>query len=89
MPNAINSGDQLTITIDDVLNPPLAGSYDLVLGGTAAISGPAVTAPCFPQANTAYPDAGLVNFSGTVYLFAGGHAFGIPSPTVLAVRPGQ
>ena len=84
VPNAINSGDQLTITIDDVLNPPLAGSYDLVLGGTAAISGPAVTAPVFPQANTAYPDAGLVNFSGTVYLFAGGHAFGIPSPTVLA-----
>jgi hypothetical protein len=83
VPNAINSGDQLTVTIDDVLNPPSAGSYYLTLGGTASIAGPAVTAPVFPEANTAYPDAGLVNFSGTVYLFAGGHAFGIPTPTVL------
>ena len=84
VPNAINSGDQLTITIDDVLNPPLAGSYDLVLGGTAAIAGPAVTSPVFPTANVAYPDAGIVNFSGTYYLFVGGHAFGIPTLTVLS-----
>jgi hypothetical protein len=74
----------LTITIDDVLNPPLAGSYDLVFGGSAAIAGPAVTSPVFPTANVAYPDAGIVNFSGTFYLFAGGHAFGIPTLTVLS-----
>ena len=83
VPNAINSGDMLTITVDGVINPPLAGSYTLSSRNTD-IAGPAVTAPVFPQANTAYPDAGLVNFSGTVYLFAGGHAFGIPTPTVLA-----
>ncbi len=52
--------------------------------GNTNIAGPAVTAPVFPQGNTAYPDGGLVNFSGTIYLFAGQHAFGIPTPTVLA-----
>jgi hypothetical protein len=82
VPNAINSGDMLTITVDGVINPPLAGSYSLAIGNSN-VAGPAVTAPVFPQGNTAYPDAGLVNFSGTVYLFAGGHAFGIPTPTVL------
>jgi hypothetical protein len=83
VPNAINSGDMLTITVDGVINPPLSGSYSLSVAN-ADIAQPAVTAPVFPQANTAYPDAGLVNFSGTVYLFAGGHPFGIPTPAVLA-----
>ena len=77
VPNAINSGDQLTITIDGVINPPLAGSAYFLTLTNVDISGPAVTAPVFPQGNTAYPDAGLVNFSGTIYLFAGGHPFRI------------
>jgi hypothetical protein len=83
VPNAINSGDMLTITVDGVINPPLSGSYSLTVSN-ADFAAPAVTAPVFPEANTAYPDAGLVNFSGTIYLFAGGHAFGIPTPAVLA-----
>ncbi len=83
VPNAILSGDMLTITVDGVINPPLAGSYSIAIGNTN-VAGPAVTSPVFPQGNTAYPDGGLVNFSGTIYLFAGGHAFGIPTPAVLA-----
>ena len=50
VPNAINSGDMLTITIDGVINPPLAGSYSIAIGN-ANIAGPAVTAPVFPQGN--------------------------------------
>ncbi len=38
-----------------------------------------------------YPNSALINFAGTIYVFAGGHAFGIPTPTVLnkirAVNP--
>ena len=50
LPNTINSGDMLTITISDVLNPPLAGSYVLSLGGTAAIAAPPVVAYTIPGA---------------------------------------
>ncbi len=83
VPNAINSGDMLTITINDVLNPPLAGSYTINLGNSN-IAGPAVTSPVFPMGNVSYPDGGIVNFSGTYYLFAGQHPFGIPTLAVLS-----
>ncbi len=82
VPNAINSGDMLTITINGVINPPLAGSYTIVIGN-GNVAGPAVTSPVFPTGNVSYPDGGIVNFSGTYYLFAGGHAFGIPTLAVL------
>ena len=55
VPNAINSGDQLTITIDDVTNPPLAGSYSLSIAN-ADIAGPApvpFTIPGAPLVGTA------------------------------------
>jgi hypothetical protein len=80
VPNAINSGDLLTITVSDVVNPS-SGAYTMGVGGL--ISGPSAVAP-FPGANVAYPNGAIVNFSGTFYLFAGGHAFGIPTQTVLA-----
>ena len=38
----------------------------------------------FPKANATYPNSALINFAGTIYVFAGGHAFGIPTPTVLS-----
>ena len=83
VPNAINSGDMLTFTIDDVINPPLAGNYAMgIINGN--IAGPAVTAPIFPDGNVTNPDGGIVNYSGTDYLFAGQHAFGIPTPAVLS-----
>jgi hypothetical protein len=64
-----------------MINPTGAGSYTETLTGN--VQGPTVVAPSFPQANVSYPDGAIVNFSGTDYLFAGGHAFGIPTPAVL------
>ena len=46
------------------------------------MGGPNAVAP-FPQANSTFPNGALINFSGTIYVFAGGHPFGIPTPTVL------
>jgi hypothetical protein len=83
VPNTINSGDVFTVTVQDIINPPTSSSSESVtLQG--AVSGPAVTEPAFPGASVSYPDGGVVNFSGTYYLFAGGHAFGIPTLAVLA-----
>jgi|GEM_PF-961079 predicted RNA-binding protein with TRAM domain len=79
-PNNINSGDALTITIEDVINPSTASSdYNITLTGNV---GEATTA-VFPNTATSYPNGAIVNFSGTFYVFAGGHAFGVPSPKVL------
>ncbi|HUC12910.1 MAG TPA: hypothetical protein VMS00_00525 [Acidimicrobiales bacterium] len=81
VPNALTAGDIISITINDVINPTGAGSYSISLTGN--LQGPTVVAPSFPQANVTYPDGAIVNFSGTDYLFAGGHAFGIPTVAVL------
>ena len=48
VPNAINENDMLTITIDDVINPPLSGSYSLAIVNPD-LAGPAITAPVFPD----------------------------------------
>ena len=56
LPNAINIGDQLTITIDAVINPPLAGSSYSLSVANADIAGPAVvpfTIPGVPIIGTA------------------------------------
>jgi hypothetical protein len=81
VPNALTAGDIISITVNDAINPTGAGSYSLSLVGN--VQGPTVVAPSFPQANVTYPDGAIVNFSGTDYLFAGGHAFGIPTVAVL------
>jgi len=81
VPNALTAGDIISITVNDVINPTGAGSYSISLVGN--LQGPAVVSPSFPQANVTYPDGAIVNFSGTDYLFAGGHAFGIPTVAVL------
>ncbi len=49
---------------------------------TGNLTGPSAIAP-FPLANSTFPNGALINFSGPIYVFAGGHAFGIPSPTAL------
>jgi hypothetical protein len=82
VPNALTAGDIISITVNDMINPTGAGSYTETLTGN--VQGPTVIAPSFPQANITYPDGAIVNFSGTDYLFAGGHAFGIPTPAVLS-----
>jgi hypothetical protein len=82
VPNAdIVSGDLLTLSIADVVNPSGAGSYTITFG--SSVTGPSVIAP-FPQADVTYPNGSIIDFSGTDYLFAGGHAFGIATPTLLA-----
>jgi hypothetical protein len=81
VPNALTAGDIVSITINDAINPTGAGSYSISLVGN--VQGPAVVSPSFPQADVTYPDGAIVNFSGTDYVFAGGHAFGIPTPAVL------
>jgi hypothetical protein len=79
-PNNINSGDALTITIEDVINPSTASStYNITLAGDVGQA----TVAAFPDANVTYPNGAIVNFSGTFYVFAGGHAFGVPTPKVL------
>jgi hypothetical protein len=81
-PNTVNSGDLLTLTIADVINPSTSSSSD-TLTLTGDVAGQTGIAP-FPSANVTYPNGSLVNFGGTIYVFAGGHAFGIATPTVLS-----
>ena len=80
-PNNITSGDLLTITASDVINPSSSSSTDTItLSG--AVSGQTGVAP-FPHANLTYPNGSIVNWNGTDYVFAGGHPFGIATPTLL------
>ncbi len=88
-PNAIAKGDVLTITVMTVINPstPSSGYQLTIFGPVTAATGVGT----FPHANVTFPNSALINFAGTIYVFAGGHAFGIPTPTVLnkirAVNP--
>jgi hypothetical protein len=82
VPHAINAGDDLSLTIEDVINPSSASAgYSITLLGD--VTGPAPVAP-FPQANVSYPSSAVVNFGGTDYVFAGGRPFGIASPAGLS-----
>lgn len=81
VPNNINSGDALSLTILTVINPSTASStYTVSFGGN--VSGPAARA-AVPASNLTYPNGGIVNFSGTLYVFAGGRAFGIAGQSQL------
>jgi hypothetical protein len=78
IPNDISDGDRVSLTVQDVFNPSTAGNYTIsITGNLTSLPGP----PAFPDANVAYPDAAIVAFRGTLYVFAGGHAFGVASPT--------
>ncbi len=81
VPNSINSGDQLTLTIQDVINPTTASSgYTISLVGN--VNGPTAVA-AFPHANVTYSNGAIVSYSGTHYVFAGGRAFGISTAAAL------
>ena len=84
VPSSINAGDNLSLTVEDVVNPSLASSaYTITLVGN--VTGPAATTlPAFPGAGLSYPNGALVSFAGTVYVMAGGHAFGIPNQADMA-----
>jgi hypothetical protein len=85
VPHTINGGDTLSITIEDAFNPGTAGFYTISLAG--AVTGSS-TGLVFPGAGVTYPDGALLSFVGTLYVFAGGHAFGVPSPVVAAAVEG-
>jgi hypothetical protein len=40
--------------------------------------------PPFPSANVSYPNGAIISFGGTHFVFAGGRAFGIATPAILA-----
>jgi hypothetical protein len=78
VPNDISDGDRVSLTVHDVFNPGTPGNYTLsITGNLTSLPGP----PQFPDANVSYPDAAILSFPGTLYVFAGGHAFGVASPT--------
>jgi hypothetical protein len=78
VPRDVSNGDRVSLTVQDVFNPGAPGNYTIsVMGNLTSLPGP----PQFPDANVAYPDAAIVSFPGTLYVFAGGHAFGVASPT--------
>jgi hypothetical protein len=78
VPNDVSEGDRVSLTVQDVFNPGTPGDYTISISGNlTSLPGP----PQFPDANVAYPDAAIVSFPGTLYVFAGGHAFGVASPT--------
>jgi hypothetical protein len=81
VPQTINGGDTLSIAIEDAINPGTSGIYTISVEGNVVGSAAGLV---FPSAGVAYPDAALLSFSGTLYVFAGGHAFGVPSPGVAA-----
>jgi hypothetical protein len=82
VPAGIDASDHLVITVQDAVNPASASTgYSVSLLG--ALAGQPGSAP-FPHANLTYPNGAIVGFSGTDYVFAGGHAFGVPSPSALA-----
>lgn len=79
VPGTINSGDDLSITVEDAINPSVASS-SYTVGLVGDVTGPAASSlATFPNAGLSYPNGSLVSFSGTVYLMAGGHAFGVPT----------
>ncbi len=82
VPAGIHASDHLVITVQDAVNPASASTgYSVSLLG--ALAGQPGSAP-FPHANLTYPNGAIVGFSGTDYVLAGGHAFGVPTPSALA-----
>ena len=91
----VAANDVLSLTLSGVVNPGTAGTTNQVTLGAdnattnatvAGTQGLAAIAPTFPTAGVAagYPDAAIVAFGSTIYVFAGGNAFGIPTPAALA-----
>ncbi|MCL4410426.1 MAG: hypothetical protein M1356_08980, partial [Gammaproteobacteria bacterium] len=80
--NAIANGDQLTITISGVINPFAGGSFEINVAPTLIAATVSNAAPTAPNAAATGSNGSLVNVSGTIYVYAGGVAFGIPTPAV-------
>lgn len=81
VPANVSAGDHLVLAIEDAQNPASAGGdYALTLLGP--LKGNPSLAP-FPRANLTYPNGAIVDFGGTYFVFAGGHAFGVASEQAL------
>ena len=83
--NPITAGDQLEITITGVQNPSVAATNYYVTAdgtGTLPLTTGAVVPTAAPNAATTGSNGALVNVAGTIYVYAGGVAFGIPTPAV-------
>jgi hypothetical protein len=77
----IASGDKLSLTVTDVGNPG-PGTYNMALAGSVAPT--TVATNVFPHADLTFPNGSFVQYGGTVYVYVGGHPFGIPTQGVLA-----
>ena len=80
--NAITAGDQLLITITGVQNPSVAATNEYVTADTAGslpLTTGAVAPTAAPNAAVTGSNGALVNVNGTIYVYAGGIAFGIPT----------
>jgi len=85
VPADVNAGDHLVVIIEDTVNPA-SSSADYTLTLIGPVRGGLGLAP-FPRANVSYPNGAIVGFGGTFYVFAGGHAFGVPSePALYAIE---
>ena len=84
VPGNISTGDRLTVTIVDVINPSTASST-YTMGLTGDVTGPFAAAVVpFPHALVTYPNGAIIRFSGKDYVPAGGHAFQVTSSKSLA-----
>ena len=84
VPEGMSAGDQFSITVQDVINPGTANATDTisVVGGVTGYSSSSGN-DFFPDAEVSYPNGSIVNFSGTDYVFAGGHAFQVTGSSQL------
>jgi len=80
--NALAAGDQLQITVNDVLNPSTASNTYTIQAENLVAATQTVTTTV-PTAAMTYPNGALIQSGGQIDVVAGGYAFGIPTPAVL------
>ena len=79
--NTIPAGSDLQLTITGVINPNYASNVDQVqYSGDVTAAAQQVAA--VPTAATTDPSGAFIQSGGQIDVVAGGHAFGIPNPTV-------
>ena len=80
--NAITAGDSLEITITGVQNPNAAATNEYVTAdnaGTLPLTTSVVAPTVAPTAASTMASGSLVQTGGTIYVIAGGVAYGIPT----------
>ena len=81
---SVPANDLLQLAVTGVLNPTSGGNYTLTLvstiAGDIAYTSAAPAPAAAPNAAATGSNGALVNVNGTIYVYAGGVAFGIPTP---------